>query len=178
MIALLAIAPLHHPLNRYAVTGGALRRVLVEYTDRFHVLHDRQHIPTGQQVRNWCFPSGTFTDSTGTAITSALFVGYGTAFTPTITSFNGRTLLSHWATNMLAPPRKAVITCWSPWVMAPSRHSPWHHPSLTSRMAEYYSVRGYVQLRTVIPYGVSPATPSVLRQCGSANLDLMPGNGQ
>jgi hypothetical protein len=29
MIALRAIAPLHHPLNRYAVTGGALRRVLV-----------------------------------------------------------------------------------------------------------------------------------------------------
>ena len=29
MIALLAIAPLHHPLNHYAVTGGALRRVLV-----------------------------------------------------------------------------------------------------------------------------------------------------
>jgi hypothetical protein len=28
MIALRAIAPLHHPLNRYAVTGGALRRVL------------------------------------------------------------------------------------------------------------------------------------------------------
>jgi hypothetical protein len=30
MIALRAIAPLHHPLNRYAVTGGALRRVLVD----------------------------------------------------------------------------------------------------------------------------------------------------
>lgn len=30
MIALRAIAPLHHPLNRYAVTGGALRRVPVE----------------------------------------------------------------------------------------------------------------------------------------------------
>ena len=30
MIARWAIAPLHHPLNRYAVTGGALRRVLVE----------------------------------------------------------------------------------------------------------------------------------------------------
>ncbi len=30
MIALWAIAPLHHPLNRCAVTGGALRRVLVE----------------------------------------------------------------------------------------------------------------------------------------------------
>ena len=29
MIALRAIAPRHHPLNRYAVTGGALRRVLV-----------------------------------------------------------------------------------------------------------------------------------------------------
>ena len=25
-----AIAPLHHPLNRYAVTGGALRRVPVD----------------------------------------------------------------------------------------------------------------------------------------------------
>ncbi len=25
-----AIAPLHHPLNRFAVTGGALRRVLVD----------------------------------------------------------------------------------------------------------------------------------------------------
>ena len=32
MIARWAIAPLHHPLNRYAVTGGALRRVLVEDT--------------------------------------------------------------------------------------------------------------------------------------------------
>jgi hypothetical protein len=31
MIALRAIAPLHHPLNRYAVTGGALRRVPVDY---------------------------------------------------------------------------------------------------------------------------------------------------
>lgn len=31
MIALWAIAPLHHPLNRCAVTGGALRRVLVEW---------------------------------------------------------------------------------------------------------------------------------------------------
>jgi len=37
MIALRAIAPLiagrmagHHPLNRYAVTGGALRRVPVD----------------------------------------------------------------------------------------------------------------------------------------------------
>ena len=29
MIARWAIAPLHHPLNRHAVTGGALRRVLV-----------------------------------------------------------------------------------------------------------------------------------------------------
>ena len=32
MIALRAIAPLHHPLNRYAVTGGALRRVLVDFS--------------------------------------------------------------------------------------------------------------------------------------------------
>ncbi|MGK9451473.1 ATP-dependent helicase [Acidithiobacillus caldus] len=30
MIARRAIAPLHHPLNRFAVTGGALRRVLVD----------------------------------------------------------------------------------------------------------------------------------------------------
>ncbi|MBU2792804.1 hypothetical protein HAQ01_05270 [Acidithiobacillus thiooxidans] len=30
MIALRAIAPLHHPLNHYAVTGGALRRVPVD----------------------------------------------------------------------------------------------------------------------------------------------------
>ena len=30
MIARWAIAPLHHSLNRYAVTGGALRRFLVE----------------------------------------------------------------------------------------------------------------------------------------------------
>lgn len=29
MIALRAIAPLHHPLNRCAIIGGALRRVLV-----------------------------------------------------------------------------------------------------------------------------------------------------
>ena len=29
MIARWAIAPLHHPLNRYAVTGGALRRCFV-----------------------------------------------------------------------------------------------------------------------------------------------------
>jgi hypothetical protein len=32
MIALWAIAPLHHPLNRYAATGGALRRFLVDDT--------------------------------------------------------------------------------------------------------------------------------------------------
>jgi len=30
MIAMRAIAPPHHPLNHYAVTGGALRRVLVD----------------------------------------------------------------------------------------------------------------------------------------------------
>ena len=30
MIARWAIAPPHHPLNRYAVTGGALRRVPVD----------------------------------------------------------------------------------------------------------------------------------------------------
>ena len=50
-------------------------------------------------LNNGIFPSGTFTDSTGTAITSAVFVGYGTAFTPTITSFNGRTLLQGAASN-------------------------------------------------------------------------------
>ena len=31
MIALRAMAPLHHPLNRYAATGGALRRFLVDW---------------------------------------------------------------------------------------------------------------------------------------------------
>ena len=36
--------------------------------------------------------------------------------------------VSHWATNMQVRLRKAVITCWSPWVMAPSRHSPWPRP--------------------------------------------------
>ena len=50
-------------------------------------------------LNNGIFPSGIFTDSTGTAITSALFVGYGTAFTPTVTSFNGRTLLQGAASN-------------------------------------------------------------------------------
>ena len=45
------------------------------------------------------FPSGTFTNSTGIPITSALFVGYGTAFTPTVSSFNGRTLLQGSANN-------------------------------------------------------------------------------
>ena len=35
MIALRAIAPLHHPLNRYAVIGRALRRVLVDHGRRF-----------------------------------------------------------------------------------------------------------------------------------------------
>jgi len=50
-------------------------------------------------LNNGIFPSGTFTDDTGTAITSALFVGYGTAFTPTVTSFNGRTLLQGAASN-------------------------------------------------------------------------------
>jgi type IV pilus assembly protein PilY1 len=50
-------------------------------------------------LNNGIFPSGTFTDSTGTVITSALFVGYGTAFTPTVTSFNGRTLLQGAASN-------------------------------------------------------------------------------
>ncbi|MCL4525753.1 MAG: type IV pilin biogenesis protein [Gammaproteobacteria bacterium] len=50
-------------------------------------------------LNNGIFPSGTFTDSTGTAITNALFVGYGTAFTPTVTSFNGRTLLQGAASN-------------------------------------------------------------------------------
>ena len=34
MIARWAIAPLHHPLNRYAVTGGALRRFLVDFSCR------------------------------------------------------------------------------------------------------------------------------------------------
>ncbi|MCK9188584.1 type IV pilin biogenesis protein [Acidithiobacillus sp.] len=50
-------------------------------------------------LNNGIFPSGTFTDSSGTAITTALFVGYGTAFTPTVTSFNGRTLLQGAASN-------------------------------------------------------------------------------
>ncbi|MBU2846156.1 MAG: pilus assembly protein [Acidithiobacillus ferriphilus] len=48
---------------------------------------------------NGVFPSGTFTDNTGTAITGRLFVGYGTAFTPTITSFNGRAMLQGAANN-------------------------------------------------------------------------------
>ncbi|OCB01905.1 type IV pilin biogenesis protein [Acidithiobacillus ferrivorans] len=48
---------------------------------------------------NGVFPSGTFTDSTGKAITGAVFVGYGTAFTPTITSFNGRAMLQGAANN-------------------------------------------------------------------------------
>jgi type IV pilus assembly protein PilY1 len=48
---------------------------------------------------NGVFPSGTFTDSTGKAITGRLFVGYGTAFTPTITSFNGRAMLQGAANN-------------------------------------------------------------------------------
>lgn len=50
-------------------------------------------------LNNGIFPSGTFTNSTGVAITSALFVGYGTAFTPTVSSFNGRTLLQGSANN-------------------------------------------------------------------------------
>ncbi len=50
-------------------------------------------------LNNGIFPSGTFTNSTGIAITSALFVGYGTAFTPTVSSFNGRTLLQGAANN-------------------------------------------------------------------------------
>jgi len=50
-------------------------------------------------LNNGIFPSGTFTDSSGTAITAALLVGYGTAFTPTVTSFNGRTLLQGAASN-------------------------------------------------------------------------------
>ncbi|MDD5280751.1 type IV pilin biogenesis protein [Acidithiobacillus sp.] len=50
-------------------------------------------------LNNGIFPSGTFTNSTGVAITSALFVGYGTAFTPTASSFNGRTLLQGSANN-------------------------------------------------------------------------------
>ena len=50
-------------------------------------------------LNNGIFPSSTFTDSSGKGITSALFVGYGTAFTPTITNFNGRTLLQGAANN-------------------------------------------------------------------------------
>ncbi|MGE4531399.1 MAG: type IV pilin biogenesis protein, partial [Acidithiobacillus sp.] len=50
-------------------------------------------------LNNGIFPSGAFTDSSGKAITTALFVGYGTAFTPTVTSFNGRTLLQGAASN-------------------------------------------------------------------------------
>ena len=48
---------------------------------------------------NGVFPSGTFTDSAGTAITDKLLVGHGIAFTPTITSFNGRALLQSAANN-------------------------------------------------------------------------------
>ncbi len=48
---------------------------------------------------NGVFPSGTFTDSAGTVLTDKLFVGHGIAFTPTITSFNGRALLQSAANN-------------------------------------------------------------------------------
>lgn len=44
-------------------------------------------------LNNGVFPSGVFTDNYGNAITGPVFIGYGTAFTPTVTSFNGRTLL-------------------------------------------------------------------------------------
>ena len=39
MIARRAIAPLHHPLNRYAVTGGALRRFLVVVPSIVNVIY-------------------------------------------------------------------------------------------------------------------------------------------
>ena len=47
MIARWAIAPLHHPLNHYAVTGGALRRVLVGREPSLE--------PNGIKVPRWKF---------------------------------------------------------------------------------------------------------------------------
>ncbi|NDU85541.1 MAG: HD domain-containing protein, partial [Ferrovum sp.] len=54
MIALWAIAPLHHPLNRCAVTGGALRRVLVEFIARSNnMLALRAHQRNLQDRVSW-----------------------------------------------------------------------------------------------------------------------------
>ncbi|MGD9662007.1 MAG: hypothetical protein AB7U63_12085 [Porticoccaceae bacterium] len=44
-------------------------------------------------LSNGVFPSGAFISSSGTAITQGFIIGRGTAFTPSVSTFNGRTLL-------------------------------------------------------------------------------------
>lgn len=56
MIARWAIAPLHHPQNRYSVTDGALRRVLVDTTGyifvaKLPILLSRQIVGDADLVR-------------------------------------------------------------------------------------------------------------------------------
>lgn len=50
-------------------------------------------------LTNGSFPSGVFEDSNNVGIVSRLLVGYGTAYTPTFMSFNGRTLIQSAAGN-------------------------------------------------------------------------------
>jgi len=50
-------------------------------------------------LRNGTFPNGVFTSTTGTPVTGLLQIGYGTAFTPSITSYDGRPLIQSSASN-------------------------------------------------------------------------------
>lgn len=45
------------------------------------------------KLNNGAFPSGVFVDSSNSALSGALLIGSGTAYTPTIMSYNGRTLI-------------------------------------------------------------------------------------
>lgn len=50
-------------------------------------------------LNNGAFPSGDFTSTNGSAVTGNIDVGYGTAFTPSLTAFNGKPLIQSSASN-------------------------------------------------------------------------------
>lgn len=60
-------------------------------------------LPTAEyflfQLSNGAFPSGYFTDTSGKSVDGPVQVGFGTAYTPSITSYNGRPLIQSSASN-------------------------------------------------------------------------------
>lgn len=60
-------------------------------------------LPTAEyylyQLGNGAFPSGVFSDTSGQQVTGPIDVGYGTAYTPSLTSLNGRPLIQASASN-------------------------------------------------------------------------------